>query len=240
MKMHKLVKPIILSCTLAANVASAEFMQSDVMDYNFVTVKGGIVSPASAPEGNSGLNTGNSTWTAGALVGRKFQDRFSVDVEYMYRAKNTMKNANSSAESTSNTNTANDSWSATTQTVMLNFSVDLLTDNKIRPYLRAGAGMSRNIAKNYIFTAYDAPNTSASYLGKTTNKFAYQVGAGLDIATSPKFNTQIEYMYVNHGKIETNQGTGPSNNGSVEQPLAPALYGSLKDHVITIGVKYKF
>lgn len=242
MKMHKFVKPIIFSCTLAANVASAGFMHSDAMDYNFVTVKGGIVSPASAPEGTSDLNTGNSTWTAGALVGRKIQDRFSVDVEYMYRAKNTMKNSSSNTATNSTIPLNSDTWSAQAQTLMVNFSVDLLTDNKIRPYLRAGAGVSKNLSKNYIYTDNNASGAgdSITWTGKTANKFAYQVGAGLSINTSSKFDTQVEYMYVNHGKIETGQGIGPSNGETSGSAPMPALYGYLKDHVVTIGIKYKF
>lgn len=244
MRLHKFIKPVALTCALTANICSAGFMQSDEMNYNFVTVKAGLVAPAAPLKGNSNLNTGNNTYTAGILVGRKMMDRFSVDMEYMFRGSNTSKN-NSSATTAGTGADNSDSWSMKSDTLMLSFSVDLLKDDKIRPYVRAGAGISSNKSSNYTFTT-SVENGADNYTstGAKTNSFAYQVGFGLAMSTSPMFDTQIEYMYVNRGKVKAKAtnlvGLNDINgNPTVGTPIA-AKTGYIKDHVVTLGIKFKF
>ncbi len=234
MKLHNLIKPVVLSLSLPlAFAANAwEPVAENATEYNFATVKAGGVFPTSL-EGNSGLNTGDTTYTAGFEAGRKFMDRYSVGFEYMHRGKNTAHAYNvSSTPANSNT-----SWSAQSDTFMLNLAADLITDSKIRPYFKVGAGISKNKSSDYKY--YEKTNdgdVTQIYSGKTVNKFAWQAGAGLTMNTTAMFDTQLEYMFVDRGKIET----AANFVSDSETNIAAARTGRLKDHVVTIGLKMKF
>lgn len=238
MKLHNLIKPAVLSLALplAFSASAWEPVKASATDYNFVTVKAGGVFPTSL-EGNSGLNTGDSAYTAGFEAGRKFMDRYAVSFEYMYRDKNTA-HAYSPAQIASYDNT---SWSARSDTFMLNLAADLITDYKIRPYFKAGIGASRNRSYDYVNNAYDSEgggDAISTYAGKTTTEFAYQLGAGLAMNTTSMFDTQLEYMFVNRGQIKTQDNYTVASTGG--QRSAPARTGELKDHVVTIGLRFKF
>lgn len=232
MKLHKIIKPVVLSLSLplAFSASAWEPVAENATEYNFATVKAGGVFPTSL-EGNAGLNTGGSTYTAGFEFGRKFMDRYSVGLEYMHRGKNT---AHAYVPSSTPTAT-NTSWSAQSDTLMLNLAADLVTESKIRPYVKAGVGASRNESSSYnYYTASD--NQSQIYSGKTVNKFAWQLGAGLNMNTTAMFDTQLEYMFVDRGDIETEANY---TDLSGVTPAA-ARVGRLKDHVVTIGLRMKF
>lgn len=236
MKLHNLIKPAILSLTLplAFSASAWESVKASATDYNFVTVKAGGVFPTNL-EGNSGLSTGDSTYTAGLEVGRKIMDRYTVGLEYMYRGKNTARAYNAS-NAPMDDNTV---WSARSDTFMLNLGADLITDSKIRPYFKVGAGMSRNKSYDYKNTNItDAYGTQTStYSGQTVNKFAWQAGAGLTMNTTKIFDTQLEYMFVNRGDVKTKDNFV---NQSGERTNASARTGRLKEHVVTVGLKFKF
>ncbi len=248
MKFNNLITPTILSCVFAFSANAWEPVPADATDYNFATVKAGIAQPTNLG-GNSGLDTGNVSSTAGILVGRKMMDMFSVDLEYMHMGKNTASSYGGGATPYD----ASNSWSMKSDTFMLNASVDLIKDPKIRPYVRAGAGISRNQSYNYTATTQSVPGTNldtgatvpsvtnvATYAGKTTNKFAWQVGGGANFKTTDMFDTQLEYMYINRGRVETQANyTNTTSNGG-QTTTAPAIYGTLKEHLITVGLKVKF
>lgn len=234
MKLNKIIKPIVLSLSLplAFSASAWEPVAENAAEYNFATVKAGGVFPTSL-EGNSGLNTGDSTYTAGFELGRKFMNRYSVGLEYMHRGKNTAHAYSPSATPADQ----NSSWSAQSDTLMLNLAVDLITESKIRPYVKAGVGASRNKSSDYTsYTNSGNASQTQVYSGKTTNKFAWQLGAGLNVNTTPMFDTQLEYMFVDHGEIET-EANYVSNSRT---RTAAARTGKLKDHTVTIGIKMKF
>lgn len=212
-------------------------MKKESQDYNFVTLKGGLVNPTPLG-GNSGLDQGKDTYTAGLSIGRKFEDRFAVEVEYMFRGKNSAKASDSNPDPSAN----NTEWKASSNTFMLNAMVDLLDCEKFRPYLKAGAGMSANKAYDYVYSITDQNATPAvttsTYTGKTTNSFAWQFGAGVNMKTTEMFDTQLQYMYVDRGVVKTkanyvSSGTNLSTNSSPRK-------GWLKEHVITLGITTKF
>lgn len=230
MKLYNLIKPVVLSLSLplAFSASALEPVAENATEYNFATVKAGGVFPTSL-EGNSGLNTGDTTYTAGFEMGRKFMDRYSVGFEYMHRGKNTAHAYNTSATPIAD----NTSWSAQSDALMLNLATDLITDCKIRPYFKVGAGISKNKSSDYVM--YDGTN-NYTYSGKTVNKFAWQAGAGLTMNTTAMFDTQLEYMFVDRGEIETAANFVTNSNTNT----AAARTGRLKDHVVTIGLKMKF
>lgn len=238
MKLHNLIKPAVLTLALplAFSASAWEPVKASATDYNFVTVKAGGVFPTSL-EGNSGLNTGDSAFTAGFEAGRKFMDRYSVGLEYMYRDKNTAHAYNVNSE----IGMGDASWSARSDTLMLNLAADLITDSKVTPYFKVGVGASRNKAYDYTTNIADEGDGSANidaYAGKTTTEFAWQAGAGLAMKTTKMFDTQLEYMFVDRGQIKTEENYVGRASG--DKVSSNARTGRLKEHVVTIGLKFKF
>jgi opacity protein-like surface antigen len=190
---------------------------------------------SSNTQGNSDLQSvsGNSSYTVGAFVGRKFMDRFGAELEYMYRGKSDIDSSNTGAIS----KTTN-SWGASANTFMFNVTADLLTGYAVRPYVKLGAGASRNKADQYKYTTNDITGVWAS---KTTTHFAWQAGFGVNIATSKAIDTNIEYAFVDRGEFKTATGETITVGGASDFASASAAKtGKLRDQVVTIGFKVKF
>lgn len=234
MVLKKLTKPVALSCLmplmLTAQLANAEDKMHHKDHLYFVTVKGGFDQAVNLGSILSGSSVDN-TYVAGLEVGKKFKERFAVSLEYSHRGNSTASVA------TSATNT--ESWAVKSDSLMVNLSADLMEHGKVIPYVKAGIGMSRNNAGNYVEKGFDAPPTQSTYPGTTSSKFAWQVGAGLTIAGNERVDAQIEYMFVDRGKITTVAGYYSIGN-TATLTLDPAKTAALKDHVVTIGFKIKF
>lgn len=214
----------MLNITIANASSTKEFTP-----YKFAGVKAGMVQPTPL-YGNTGLDIGETTSAAGALIGVKFHKILSIDLEYMHRGKN--KTQDSTPGETNNPT----SWSAESDTLMLNLSIDIMTNSRATPYLRGGAGMAFN--QSYTYTIYDTETESNSYYpGKTTNNFAWNAGFGVNFEATPVILTELEYMFVNRGEIKTQPYY---LNESGEQFNLPPIHAHLSDHVITFGMKIKF
>lgn len=196
-------------------------------NYYYVGLKAGGVIPMDLG-GNSALSgqAPNSAYTIGASFGRKFMNRYAVEVEYMFRQNSNVNNNTGS--------TASNTWGAKSNSYMVNVSADILT-TLLRPYVKAGVGMSQNQAKNFVNTSGATTNT---YSGKNTNQFTWQIGAGLSAPISQNFDFNLEYMYINRGKIETSATKNVST--PVSSVPSTANTGYLKDNLVTAGIKAKF
>lgn len=226
-------KSKLVACVLPLIVASSASAMSltSENDYNFAAIKAGIDQPIN-PGGRSNMDSVKTTYVAGVEVGRKMMDIFALSLEYQYRGKSNFD----SNTATGVANQPSTTWKARSDALMLNLAVDLLQDCKVTPYLKLGVGASKNKSNDYVYT--DEYNNTTTYPGKTVTKFAYQVGAGLRMATHERFNTKIEYMYIDHGKIETqnyyNDSTLPRSIDDSSKT------GRLKDHILTVGIEFKF
>jgi opacity protein-like surface antigen len=235
MKLNQIIRPVALSCLMSLPLIALSAVSSAASGdkLNFIDLKAGVDQPT-VLNGNSTLSnsTANATYVAGIAMGRKFMDRLAVDIEYMYKAKNTAKLNSVSGNS-------NVVWKSRSDTVMLNFAVNLMQmKSPVMPYMKVGAGISRN--KSFDFVTTDA-FTVETYKGKTSSKFAYQVGAGVNVESSPMFDTQVQYMFVNRGKILTNvSSTTTTTTGATSSTTGVARTGKLQDHVITLGLRFKF
>jgi opacity protein-like surface antigen len=235
MDLKNLIKPMALSCllplVLAANAANAENnIFNNPADFNFVTIKAGVNQPTNVG-GNAEMDSVDTTYAAGLEVGRKMMDIFAVSLEYNHRG-NSDFNGGSAGGSTST------SWSAKSDTFLFNLSADLIKDSKITPFFKAGLGVSRNKSGDYVM-ADKQGNVQNTYEGKTVSKFAWQAGVGLNIATNDMLDTEISYMFMDRGKIESSATYSNVKGRSITSASGPAT-GRLKDHVISIGLRIKF
>lgn len=234
MTLKRLIKPLLVSCVVPlAFSANAEMSFMD--KNNFVLLSAGMNQP-SIGNNNGDLNSAKTNFIAAVEVGRKFYDRVSLSLEYKYFSK-TKFNISDYTSSGSTTNSIySHSWSVRSDVFMANIAFDLIEADKITPYVKVGAGFSRNKANDYEVNekSSGAGSLKENWSGKTSNRFAWQVGAGIDLKTSDMITTNISYNFVNRGKFETKEAKDYST-GSNEK-----IYTNLQDHVFTIGVKFKF
>lgn len=234
MRWNYIKKIAVMSLTLPiisiadANEATNKPMDKPTAKYNFFTVKAGIAQPTNL--GNTAASNGSTTYTAGTVLGRKFMDIFSVDGEYMLRGNSKFSSSTNLVQPSNEFG----SWNIRSNTFTLNASVDLVNTPVITAYVRAGAGISINRSSNYT---YNNEGNISTYPGKTTNSFAWQVGLGANFKSTKMLDTQVEYMFVDRGKVSTQAYYTTSSGTNVS---APPISGRLKDHTVTIGLKFNF
>lgn len=223
----------LIACILPLMIASSANAVSltSQNDYNFATIKAGVDQPTN-PGGSSNMDSVKTTYVAGVEIGRKMMDIFALSLEYQYRGKSTFDTNTATGESKQSSAT----WRARSDALMLNLAIDLVQDYKVTPYLKLGVGASKNKSNDYVYTT--SSESTTTYPGKTVTKFAYQLGAGLRMATHERFNTKIEYMFIDHGKIETKNYYNDSI--ILDSVDASPKTGRLKDHILTIGIEFKF
>lgn len=80
-------------------------------------------------------------------------------------------------------------------------------DTRIRPFIGAGAGVSRNDVSQmtYDFPALQQPRYTL-VPGGTDYDFAWAVTAGLGYAVSDRLTLEVAYRYSDFGKVETDKG----------------------------------
>ncbi|MEK6733725.1 MAG: OmpW family outer membrane protein [Pseudomonadota bacterium] len=229
MQIKKIIKPLALTCLVSlpglSNAAMSSMMNCDKC--NFVDVKVGVDQPTNL-KGNSTLsgNSAGPVFVGGIAVGRKFMDTYSVDLEFMHKGTDKVNSSSANGDTTA-------TWGSKSDSLMVNFAADLMKEKStVTPYVKAGIGASRNKSSNYITTG----DTIATYNGKNKTNFAWQVGAGFNVETNNMMDTQIQYMFVDRGKMET-VASVTSNGRSTS---GTARNGKLRDHVFTIGFKFKF
>ena len=152
MKFNKLMAlSCLMSLPLAAN--SAETSMFDCDKCNFVEIKAGVDQPTTL-RGSSNLNTGDTTYVAGFEVGRKFMDQFALSAEYIHRGNSKATNGASDNKFPNSGSNAYSSWAAQSDALMLNLTADLIkSELGIRPYVKIGAGISRNKSSEYTMVA---------------------------------------------------------------------------------------
>lgn len=219
---------ISVSTTLYAVDNSTQ--EQKFQPYNYLMAKSGAVLPTPL-NGNTGLNTGNNTYTAGLAIGRQLLDVFSIDLEYMHRANNTTQFYAPGYMATTPT-----TWSMKSNTILMNLKLNLMPDHRVSPYIIAGGGLAINKSSNYSLVDAET-DTINTYPGKTVKNFAWQTGCGINFKINSMFSSQIEYSYVDRGSIKT-QSMVIYDDGTATD--ATAIKGNFIDNVITFGIKVKF
>ena len=205
---------------------------------NFITLKGGLLQPTKL-DGQFPLDAPSPTYTGGIAIGRKFMNQLGVELEYMHTAKRKFSSITGIENSTPPSAIYSNTWNIKSDSVMVNFSADLINEGNVVPYIKAGAGMSRNKSSDNIFMNDSGASTLYNtYGGKTNTSFAWQGGAGLNVSLNSRFEVQVEYMFSNRGTAKTVAGYTTASIAAITP--APAISSKLKDHTMTIGLKIKF
>lgn len=196
---------------------------------NFVTIKGGVAQPLKF--GGTSLidKKAGSTYVAGVALGRKFMDMMALSLEYTHRGESKVTDRVEDNYRNSR------SWGVKSDTLMFNAAWDLIKNNSITPYIKGGIGASRNSTDDHV---YRTSSFTRTHKGKDKTDFAWQVGMGMNFDYDDKIATELEYAYVNRGKVEADSNY--TDAGSLSATGNTAKDGKLKDHVVTFGIKIKF
>ena len=211
--------------------AASFFPPSTDSDYNYAGIRAGGVFPVNI-QGNTDLqnSSGDNSYTEGLFVGRKIQDRFAIELEYMNRGE-------SDINSTYNGQAVSDSWAVKSDIFMLNMMIDVMTDTKARPYFKLGAGASVNKSNPYVSVNND---TTQTWGGKTVTDFAWQVGVGVDMPVNKIMSAIFEYSYVDRGQFKTENGYSEIDAQGLSYTKDSTQTGKLRDQSLTAGLKFKF
>lgn len=115
-------------------------------------------------------------------------------------------------------------------------------ESRLRPYLGAGAGVSRNELgeMTYRFPALAQPRYSVMP-GGTRTDFAWAAEAGLGYAVSDHVTLELAYRYSDLGEVETDKGTlfVQRSSGTLLIPIAPTS-ADLTTQSVTISARFGF
>jgi opacity protein-like surface antigen len=123
-------------------------------------------------------------------------------------------------------------------TLMVNGYYDIYNFGPITPYISAGIGIARNKAGTLnVNNPTLAVNTS--YNSKTINNFAWQIGAGASIKATEQVDFDLDYKFINMGKIQPGQGVAVDYSDNSSSSAEPGK-SKLRAHEVTIGARYNF
>jgi len=149
-----------------------------------------------------------------------------AELDYTYRSDakiNTSTYTFSSMQGNAGGEYENDSFKISQSTLMVNGYYDFYTDTELTPYV--GAGLGASFVK-YKFKDEDGDKSSIS---KT--QFAWSVMAGVSYKIMPNLTTNLEYRYLDSGKIKQND----NDDGWTDKFSA-----KLQSHDISVGLRYSF
>jgi opacity protein-like surface antigen len=238
MTMKNTIKTIAFaSCMLpiAFNAIAEENKTSVHLDgKNFALIKVGVTNTV-AGTNNANVSSVDSGYIAGIELGRKITDVFAVGVEYNYKGKTNFV----MTDSPYSDGVSSYTWGARSDTIMFNVSADLMQNSKITPYVKLGAGISRNASYNYVTTdtKTSGKNNITTYPGKSTTNFAWQAGFGFNVDHNERISTDISYSFMNRGKVKTKEYFNTKRGGVIPRDAKSVR---IRDHAIAIGLKIKF
>jgi outer membrane autotransporter protein len=109
---------------------------------------------------------------------------------------------------------------------MFNAFIDLSNDSPITPYFGGGIGFA-----NIYISDTDATVNGIRqplYDSDSDTVFAYQAGAGVEIALRPRYSLDIGYRYFATDKAKFNNSFNPTNGLKMES------------HNVAVGFRFKF
>jgi opacity protein-like surface antigen len=113
---------------------------------------------------------------------------------------------------------------------MFNGFIDLHNNSQLTPYLGGGVGLaSIYLSDTYgITTSGGTSNITRLYGAGNDTVFAYQVGAGLDIALNRRFSLDVGYRYFGSNRADFNSDLDISSSMR------------FVSHTSTLGFRYRY
>jgi opacity protein-like surface antigen len=131
-------------------------------------------------------------------------------------------------EQTSSTRFANVDGRLGALAMMFNVFLDLHNDTRVTPYFGGGVGFATLHLSDTFGTDTTSGNRSRLYRSDDDTVFAYQAGAGLEIAFTQRFSLDLGYRYFGTTKAKFN------NHSSTMTEL------NLESHNASVGFRIRF
>lgn len=173
-------------------------------------------------------NKNKTVFNLGLNVGYDFNAQYAVSVraelDYTYRSSAKISSSSyffSSIGGTSGGDTYEERFKIKQSTLMLNGYYDFHNSSDFTPYLGLGVGMG--------FVKYKGEENDSSTISKT--KFTWSAMAGVSYQLSKNLSANVEYRYLNSGKIEDTDSDGIWHDN---------FSAKLQSHDLNIGLRYAF
>ena len=115
--------------------------------------------------------------------------------------------------------------------LMLNTAYDFKVTDAIKLFPMVGIGYARNVSDGFQIANFGAGNSN-DFASKTTNNFAWSVGAGVSYDVSNTIVLDLGYQYLDLGGADT----GTSEFGLRDETFT----GDLTSQEIKVGIRYLF
>jgi opacity protein-like surface antigen len=161
--------------------------------------------------------------------GYKINDKFRTEIAYNYVDFRYKRNATNLGVVLSEYK-----QKVNIQTGMINLFYDVVTYQKLTPYLGVGVGYAQINPKDGTISN---KNGKFVYQSNKSENLTYALMGGVSIAITDRINFDIGYKFQDFGKVK-GFDKYIRTSGQVN-PTEPQKY-SIRAHIATIGVRYNF
>ena len=228
---------IALACTNFANAGThgghaqattPGHSSGNIYDNMYVTLFGGVAMPSKFT-GTAYKEYGDpkNTATFGAGVGYKFDRNFRAELTLQ---KLDIKGSQSNYQTTVQNKYENIAG-------FVNGYFDVVSFNKLTPYLTAGVGYVKikpKVKITRIPATGDPFSTSDSM--KSKNNFAWNIGAGVRHNFNDNITVDLGYKYLDFGSSKFTANVGTKRSPALSDPYITKLNA----HTFNVGVAYNF
>lgn len=233
--MKKTAKLLAFYCSFIAFSAIAAEENPYYVEFGFGRSNGYVPYTGELPSGHYGGASVSSI-----ALGKKFNEHIAFDVDLSYRGEFT----NNDDKIDTVNGLQDGDVSINSLTAMLNgyyYYYNKFPD--FRPYITAGAGISRNKSSNLVVSGVNEDNEPNSTVtsGETTTSFTWKLGAGLKYKLDEKFELDLRYQFINLGDVKMSDSSSHYSNGNyVANYNVTNKSSRLSSHEILVGIAYKF
>lgn len=124
-------------------------------------------------------------------------------------------------------------FNTTSNVLLASAKMNVYKINRLSPYISGGIGGAFNRLSNYQEIALPGvtPRISPAFASNTSNQFAYNAGAGLDLQLLPSLLVSVGYLYQHIGDATSGPGKRTWSNTSLN-------LGSLAQNEVVASVSY--
>lgn len=232
---------IVLACTNFANAGThgghaqattPGHSSGNIYDNMYVTLFGGVAMPSKfTGTAYEGYGDPKNTATFGAGVGYKFDRNFRAELTLQ---KLDFQSILDSQISPNNSN----KHKYKNLALFANGSYDLVTFNKLTPYLTAGVGFVSTKPKmeNNVVSDSDISINRAKSKPKSKSNFAWNVGAGVRHSFNDNITLDVGYKYLDLGSVKWTH----NYNLNASSDVTDTFNTKLNAHTFNVGVAYNF
>ena len=180
---------------------------------------------------HSGKKSFNSSQIYSLGFGYKINDKFRSELTYSYTDLKYSVHKDNIANN--NVVPADFNQKVNIQAGMINLFYDVMTYQKLTPYLGIGVGYANINPKDAIRVTNGKEKT---YVSKKSNNLSYSLMGGISFEMNDKVNLDIGYKFQDFGKAS---GFNKVESASGSTDVDPKKF-KIKTHSATVGLRFNF